>query len=161
MPTRKWMLLVESDVRDADLTLHTLASGAVPPAVVLARDAAQALDCIRGRNEQVARYSGLPALVLLELKLGKTDGWEVLRQIKGDARLAMIPVVVFTASRATADVVRCYRLGANAYVVKPTDPRQFAAVLDGIRYFWIAMNERAPAVTEPGASEAPQLAVAA
>ncbi len=161
MPTRKWILLVESDARDADLTLHTLASGAVPPAVVLARDAAQALDCLRGRNELAARYPGLPAVVLLELKLGNSDGWEVLREVKGDARLAMIPVVVFTASRATADLVRSYRLGANGYVIKPTDVRQFAAALDGIRYFWIATNERAPAVTEPVTSEAPQMAVAA
>src|SRR5258706_11326637 len=117
MARKKWILLAVASPNDADQSLQALALGFLPPVVVVARDGAEVLDCLHQRNGFQKRPEGHPAVVLLELKMPNVDGWEVLRQIKSDAQLRTIPVVVFTSARDEADLVRSYELGANAYLV--------------------------------------------
>src|SRR5262245_29225935 len=139
----KWILIAEDNAYDADLALRVLKTDERPPdgEVVLVRDGAEALDCLYRRNRFETREDGNPAVVLLDLKMPKVDGWEVLRQIKADSRHRTIPVVVFTSSREEADLARCYQLGANAYVVKPVDFKEFADALRYVKDFWLTTNE--------------------
>lgn len=160
MKRSKWILLAEDDAPLAELTTLALAPEKLACDVIVARDGVEALDCIRRRGNFRTRAEGNPALVLLDLKMPKVDGLEVLRQIKSDARLKNIPVVMFTSSREPADVRRSYLLGANAYVVKPVDFRKFSATLACIGRFWTMLNERPPeaASNERTARDLPQLA---
>jgi DNA-binding response OmpR family regulator len=128
--------------------------------VAVATDGLSALDCLYRRGAFASRNNGPPTLVLLDLKMPRVDGLEVLRQIKADDRLKTIPIVMFTSSREVQDVIRSYQLGANAYVVKPVEFRQFVATLQGLRSFWLTVNEPPPDELHPNRSDAPQLATA-
>src|SRR5688572_26096850 len=119
MSTMKRILLVEDSVRDAELILDALEPHQLADEVEHVRDGAEALDYLYRRGRFAGRADGQPVLMLLDLKLPKVDGLEVLRQIKGDAGLKIIPVVMMTSSRQEQDLIRSYELGVNAYVVKP------------------------------------------
>lgn len=144
MTKGKWILLAEDNANDADLIIRALRANASTTEVVLTTDGSVALDCLYRRGSFESRNNGQPAIVLLDLKMPKVDGLEVLRQIKADERLKTIPVVVFTSSREERDVFRSYQIGANAYVVKPVEFRQFVATLQGLCSFWMFCNEPPP-----------------
>ena len=145
MITQKWILLAEDNPQDADLVMRVLRQNRVDAEVVIAHDGAEALDCLNHRGDFKACANELPAMVLLDLKMPKVNGLEVLRQIKGDEHLKQVPVVVFTSSREEIDIDQCYRLGANAYVVKPVDFKQFREAVNEVRTFWMDFNEPPPA----------------
>lgn len=161
MSEYKWILLAEDNAIDADLALRTMEVNEAKEEVVLASDGAEALDCLYRRGAYEARDSGDPALVLLDLKMPKVDGLEVLRQIKADLRLKQIPVVIFSSSREEADLARCYQLGANAYVVKPLVFREYRTILQQVRTFWMTINELPPANQVGNGARTPQLITAA
>ncbi len=138
------ILLAEDNPQDAELTLTALGDYNLANEVVVVPDGAEALDYLFQRGNYKSRTGGNPAVVLLDLKMPKVDGLEVLRTIKQDENLKTIPVVMLTSSREEADVVRSYSLGVNAYVVKPVD---FQAFLDAVRQlgaFWTVHNEPPP-----------------
>ena len=141
----KWILLAEDNLNDADLAVRALSAHQNGEMVVVAHDGVEAMDCLHHRGEFQSRAAlGNPAVVLLDLKMPRMGGLEVLRQIKHDSRLKGIPVVAFTSSREQADVVQSYQLGANAYVVKPAGFEDLVAVMDLIKVFWLQVNEPAP-----------------
>lgn len=148
----KHILLVEDSDNDVELTLEALAEHKLANEVAVARDGVQALDYLFCRNQFAHRADGFPVLVLLDLKLPKVSGVEVLRQIKSDARMKTIPVVVLTSSREEPDLRRCYELGCNAYVVKPVDFQQFAEAIKKLGCFWGVLNEPPPPATSEGKS---------
>jgi CheY-like chemotaxis protein len=140
------ILLVEDNANDLELTLAALQANRLAHEVIVVRDGAEALEWLFRRGRFADRDDALPALVLLDLKMPKVDGLEVLRQIKSDAQLRLTPVVMLTASREESDLIRSYQLGVNAYVVKPV---AFAAFMDAVRQigaFWAVVNETPPAV---------------
>lgn len=137
----KRILLVEDSRKDAELVLHVLAEHHLANRVEHLRDGAEALDYLFRRGAYANRGEGEPAVVLLDLKMPKVDGIEVLRQIKSDARLRRIPVVVMTSSREESDIVRSYDLGVNAYVVKPLDFTVFVDAVRQVGAFWAILNE--------------------
>ena len=138
------ILLVEDDPRDVDLTLAALGENHLANEVVVARDGQEALDYLRRQGVFKMRAEGHPAVVLLDLKLPKVDGLEVLAQIKGDAQLKTIPVVMLTSSRQEQDLVESYRTGVNAYVVKPIDFSEFQKSIKELGLFWAVINETPP-----------------
>jgi CheY-like chemotaxis protein len=138
------ILIVEDDPRDVELTLAALAEHNLANEVVITRDGKQALDYLYCRGEFDARVNGNPAVLLLDLKLPKVDGLEVLAQIKSDERLKIIPVVMLTSSHEERDMVRSYRLGVNAYVVKPVDFHEFINAVKELGIFWALINEPPP-----------------
>jgi CheY-like chemotaxis protein len=144
MMKQKWILLAEDNANDADLTIRALSADRTPGEIVLACDGAEALDCLYRRGAFQSRDDDPPSVVLLDLKMPKVDGLEVLRQIKNDARLKNIPVVVFTSSRERIDLARSYQLGANAYVVKPLGFQEFVSALKQVKKFWLILNEPPP-----------------
>ncbi len=144
MCTLPRILLVEDSPRDAELTLEALADYNLANDVLHLRDGADALDFLYRRGEFAGRTNGQPAAILLDLKLPKVDGLEVLRQIRGDPALKLIPVVVMTSSREEADVVTSYELGVNAYVVKPVKFQDFVAAVKRVGAFWAVVNEPPP-----------------
>lgn len=115
----KFILLAEDDPMVAELVLHTLATHTPAPRVIHVRDGVEALDILYSRQQYERREPGTPTVVLLDLKMPKVDGLEVLRQVKGDERLRLLPIVMLTSSQDERDVRESYLLGANAYVVKP------------------------------------------
>ena len=137
----KRILLVEDSARDAELILGALELHQLAGNVVHVRDGAEALDYLYRRGAFASRSDTQPILMLLDLKLPKVDGLEVLRQIKGDARLKMIPVVMMTSSRQEQDLVRSYELGVNAYVVKPMKFQDFVEAVKQVSGFWAVINE--------------------
>jgi two-component system response regulator len=141
MNALKRILLVEDSARDAELILDALQENKLANDVVHVRDGAEALDYLYRRGQFASRVDGQPALMLLDLKLPKVDGLEVLRLIKGDAALKMIPVVMMTSSREEQDLVRSYELGANAYVVKPMKFQDFVEAVKQVSGFWAVLNE--------------------
>ena len=140
MNSLKRILLVEDSVRDAELILDALGNS-LAIEIVHVRDGAEALDYLHRRGPFTGRSDDQPALLLLDLKLPKVDGLEVLRQIKGDAALKVIPVVMMTSSRQEQDVVRSYELGVNAYVVKPLKFQDFVDAVKQVSGFWAVLNE--------------------
>ena len=141
MPALKRILLVEDSARDAELILDALATHQLANEMVHVRDGAEALDYLYRRGQFAGRPDEQPALILLDLKLPKVDGLEVLRQIKGDAALKMIPVVMMTSSRQEQDLLASYKLGVNAYVVKPVKFQDFVEAVRQVGVFWAVLNE--------------------
>ena len=141
--TRK-ILLVEDDPQDVELMLAALKEHHLASRVVVARDGEKALDYLYRRGEFKTRPGGDPALVLLDLKMPKVNGLQVLKIIKADAYLQIIPVVVLSSSRETADLIGCYKHGVNAYVVKPVDFSVFLKTVRQLVLFWADINEPPP-----------------
>jgi len=152
MKTLMRILLVEDSPRDAELILDALEGHQLANQVVHVRDGADALDYLYRRGEFADRSDGQPALILLDLKLPKVDGLEVLRQIKSDAALKMIPVVMMTSSREEQDLLNSYQLGVNAYVVKPMKFHDFVEAVRKVGAFWAVINEAPPGSLRPAVS---------
>jgi CheY-like chemotaxis protein len=140
----KPILLVEDDKRDLELTLVALERSQLANEVVIVRDGAQALDYLHREGEHAGRAEGNPAVILLDLKLPKVNGLEVLQQVRSTDGLRSIPVVMLTSSHEESDVVRSYELGVNAYVVKPVDFTQFVSAIADLGVFWAVLNEPPP-----------------
>ena len=140
----KHILLVEDDPRDVELTLAALAEHNLANAVVVVQDGEEALDYLYCRGKFKTRTSGRPVVVLLDLKMPKVSGLEVLKIIKADENLKTIPVVVLTSSREEPDLIESYQYGVNAYVVKPVDFSEFIKAVKQLGIFWAAMNEPPP-----------------
>lgn len=138
------ILLVEDNPRDLELTLAALAKCQLANDIVVARDGAEALDFLYARGEHAERTPGDPAVVLLDLKLPKVDGLEVLETVKRDPHQRQIPVVMLTSSREERDLVRSYELGVNAFVVKPVDFNAFFEAIQDLGMFWAILNEPPP-----------------
>ena len=138
------ILLVEDDPKDIDLTLAALGEYNLANEVVVVRDGAEALDYLHARGNYRSRARENPAVVLLDLKLPKVDGLEVLREIRADEKLKLIPVVVLTSSHEDRDMVASYKLGVNAYVVKPVDFHEFVNAVKELGVFWAVINEPPP-----------------
>ena len=139
------ILLAEDNANDVELTLAALRGNRVANEVIVVRDGAKALDYLYRRGEFVDRSADHPALILLDLKMPKVDGLEVLKTVKSDDALRSIPVVVLTSSREEQDLVRSYDLGVNAYVVKPVAFNEFQEAVKVLGQFWAVVNE--PPVT--------------
>jgi len=140
----KPILLVEDNPHDLELTLIALAKSQLANEVVVTRDGAEALDYLHRRGEFAERESGSPAVILLDLKLPKVDGLEVLKEIRQTEALRAVPVVMLTSSKEEQDVVRSYELGVNAYVVKPVDFNEFVRAIGDLGVFWAVLNEPPP-----------------
>ncbi len=138
------ILIVEDDPNDVELTLTALTDHNLANEVVVTRDGQQALDYLYRRGEFSTRSADNPAVLLLDLKLPKISGLEVLKQIKSDEDLKMIPVVVLTSSNEEKDMMRSYSLGVNAYVVKPVDFHEFVNAVKELGIFWAVINEPPP-----------------
>jgi len=147
-PEPRTILLVEDDARDAELTLAALIEFNSVSHVAVVPDGEQALDYLRRRGKFETRPAGNPAVVLLDLKLPKVSGLEVLKRMRADPELKTIPVVIFSSSRAESDLIECYREGANGYVVKPLDFFEFMKVIKGLASFWAVINEPPPTFVE-------------
>jgi CheY-like chemotaxis protein len=140
----KRILLVEDDPNDVELTLNALAEFNLANEVVVARDGAEALDFLYTRGKFSERTNGNPAVILLDLKLPKVNGFNVLKIIRDDEHLKTIPVVILTSSKEEKDLIEGYRLGTNAYVVKPVDFSQFIEAVKHVGIFWAIINEPPP-----------------
>jgi two-component system response regulator len=138
------ILLVDDSPRDTELALDALAKHNLANEVIALRDGAEALDYLYRRGQFSDRTPGNPAVVMLDLKMPKVDGIEVLRQIKGDPQLKVIPVVVLTSSREEQDLVVSYKLGVNAYIVKPVQFQEFVDAVKILGAFWAVLNEPPP-----------------
>ena len=135
------ILLAEDNANDVELTLAAL-HGHVANPIVVVRDGTEALDFVYRRGAHARRANEPPAVILLDLKMPKIDGLEVLRTVKGDAALRTIPVVVLTSSAEESDLVRSYELGVNAYVVKPVAFTEFVHAVQVVGQFWAVVNQR-------------------
>ncbi len=144
MSTFKQILLAEDDPRDVELTLMALAESNLANDVAVVRDGQEALDYLFRRGAFQTRTGENPALVLLDLKMPRVDGLEVLRAIRDDEGIRMTPVVILTSSREERDIVESYKVGVNAYVVKPVDFHQFLAAIKQTGAFWAVVNQPPP-----------------
>ncbi len=138
------ILLAEDNPNDVELTLEALAQHNLANEVDVVNDGAEALDYLYRRNKYEGRSNGDPAVVLLDLKMPKVDGLEVLKTIKSDPQLRTIPAVILTSSREETDLIRSYELGVNAFVVKPVDFTQFVESVRQVGMFWAIINEPPP-----------------
>lgn len=138
------IVLVEDNPKDIELTLAALAKCQLANSIVVLRDGAEALDYLHGRGPHAGHAVGDAAVVLLDLKLPKLDGLEVLAQVKRDEVLRSVPVVMLTSSREESDLVRSYELGVNAFVVKPVDFNSFFEAIQDLGMFWGVLNEPPP-----------------
>ena len=138
------ILMVEDDAKDVELTLTALEDYNLANEVIVVHDGEEALDYLYQRGQFKMRAGDNPAVILLDLKLPKVDGLEVLKQIKSDEKLRMIPVVVLTSSKEEKDMVASYKLGVNAYVVKPVDFHEFVNAIKELGAFWAVINEPPP-----------------
>jgi CheY-like chemotaxis protein len=144
----KPILLVEDDARDLELTLVALERSELANEVVTVRDGAAALDYLRREGEHAGRPAGNPAVVLLDLKLPKVDGLEVLKAVRETPELRSLPIVMLTSSHEEGDVVKSYELGVNAYVVKPVEFKAFVSAIADLGVFWAVLNEPPPGSTK-------------
>ena len=144
MTTIGRILLVEDDPRDVELTMTALGDYNLSNEVVVASDGEEALDYLYSRGKYQRRSGENPAVLLLDLKLPKVDGLEVLKVVKSDEALRIIPIVVLTSSREEKDMVASYKLGVNAYVVKPVDFHEFVNAIKELGIFWAIINEPPP-----------------
>jgi CheY-like chemotaxis protein len=140
----KTILLVEDNPMEAELTLEALSSNNLTNQVVLAKDGVEAIEYLRCEGKFIMRKKGNPAVVLLDIKMPRMDGLEVLQAIRKDEKLKMLPVVMLTSSREEQDLIRSYSLGVNAYVVKPVDFKKFVDAVKQIGIFWALLNEIPP-----------------
>lgn len=145
------ILLAEDNLNDVELTLAAFRQNHLLNDIVTVRDGSQVLDYLYARGQYEARTGGNPGLILLDLKMPKVDGLEVLRIIKSEPSLRAIPVVILTSSRQERDLVHSYNLGVNAYVVKPVDFQEFVEAVKAIGGFWAVVNEPPPARGASGA----------
>jgi len=135
------ILLVEDNPSDIELTLHALERGKVTNRIETVRDGAEALDFLFLSGAYAHRQGGAPKVVLLDINLPKVDGLDVLRRVKSDSRTRRIPIVVLTSSREDSDLVRCYDLGVNSYIVKPVDFEKFSEAVRQLGLYWLLLNE--------------------
>lgn len=141
----KTILLVEDNPDDEDLTLFALTQSKIMNEVVVARDGVEALDYLFGRACYAGRdLRNMPQVILLDLKLPKLDGLEVLRQIRADQRTRLLPVIILTSSNEERDLVASYSLGANSYIRKPVDFVQFVEAVKQLGLFWLVLNQSPP-----------------
>jgi CheY-like chemotaxis protein len=141
MDALKHILLVEDDPKDIELTLTALEEYNLANEIVVARDGVEALDYLYRRGKFEKHPVGYPVVILLDLKMPRLDGVQVLQRIKADEQLRLIPVVILTSSRESRDLEECYKLGANAYVVKPVRFTEFIEAIRQIGAFWVLINE--------------------
>jgi len=144
MAPLKRILLAEDSEHDVELTLAALEEYNLANEVVVARDGAEALDYLYNRGKFAGHANGFPVVVMLDLKMPKVDGLEVLRVMRNDPYFKHIPVVMITSSREEQDLIRSYQLGVNAYVVKPVDFQKFVASIKQVGFFWAIVNEPPP-----------------
>jgi CheY-like chemotaxis protein len=140
----KQILLVEDNPNDVELALKGLAQHNLANEVVVAHDGGEALDYLYCRGQFAERSQGNPRVILLDLKLPKVDGLELLKKIKSDDKLKLVPVVILTSSREERDLIESYKLGANAYVVKPVNFQSFMEAIKVLGLFWAIINEPPP-----------------
>jgi two-component system response regulator len=146
----KFILLVEDNADDEALTIRALKKNNIRNEVVVTRDGAEAVNYLLGRGAYEGRdTSVLPQIVLLDLKLPKLDGLDVLRAIRGDERTKRLPVVILTSSKEDRDLLSGYELGANSYVRKPVDFTEFAEAVRQLGLYWLVLNESPPERREP------------
>ncbi len=138
----KTILLAEDNPKDVELTLEALAEHHLVNNVTVVNDGVEALEYLRCEGAYKERNKGLPAVLLLDIKMPRMDGIEVLEAIRGDARLKSLPVVMLTSSRQEPDLEKCYALGVNAYVVKPVGFKDFLDAVKHIGVFWALLNEQ-------------------
>ncbi|HEY9904251.1 MAG TPA: response regulator [Candidatus Sericytochromatia bacterium] len=148
MQELKRILLVEDSANDVELILAALAESSLANEVVVVRDGEEALDYLYRRGVFRLRMEGDPVVVLLDLKLPKIQGLEVLAQLKSDSQLRVIPVVVLTSSGEEQDLIRSYNLGVNAYVIKPVDFHEFVDAIKEVGLFWAVVNQPPPGSTQ-------------
>ena len=151
MGSLKRILLAEDSPNDVELTLTALEEHRLANEVVTVGNGAEALDYLYCRGRFEGRTGGLPAVILLDIKMPKVDGLEVLRSIRADARLSALPVVMLTSSREERDIIESYRLHVNAYVVKPVGFPEFVEAIKSIGLFWAVLNEPPPASVQRAA----------
>jgi CheY-like chemotaxis protein len=144
MSSLRSLLLVEDNPNDVELTLSALKEANLANEVVVANDGEQALDFLFRRGRHAGRKTGQPGFILLDLKMPKIDGHEVLKQIRTDPELRLIPVVILTSSREEKDLYQSYDNGANSYVVKPVDFDEFITAISKLGVFWALLNEPPP-----------------
>lgn len=144
MPLTKPILLVDDNLNDIELALNALKRNNLGDNVVTARHGGEALDYLYRRGTFAGREGHDPVVVLLDLKMPKVDGFEVLQAIKADEKLKTTPIVMLTSSKEEADLINCYRLGVNAYVVKPVDFSKFVETIRQLGTFWAVINEPPP-----------------
>jgi len=147
----KRVLLAEDNAHDVELTLAALEEYRLANEVVVVRDGAEAWDYLKRQGEFAERPEGLPAVVLLDLKMPRVDGLEVLRRMKQDPDLATLPTVMLTSSGEESDLVQSYRLGVNAYVVKPVAFQEFVDAVRALGLFWAVLNEPPPVAVRKAA----------
>lgn len=136
------LLLVEDNPQDLELTLRALKKANLANSIKIARDGAEALEFLFGSPDHMdQRIENGPRIILLDLKLPKVDGLEVLKYIKSDARTQSIPVIILTSSREQVDISECYKLGANSYIVKPVDFEGFATAVRDLGFYWLLLNQ--------------------
>ncbi|CAG9933631.1 response regulator [Candidatus Nitrotoga arctica] len=141
----KFILLVEDNPDDEALTLRALKQNRIDNGVVVARDGAEALDYLFGKGKYAERdLNAMPALILLDLKLPKVDGLEVLKQLRADPLTALLPVAILTSSSEEHDLIAGYKLGLNSYILKPVDFDQFTEAVRNLGIYWLAINETPP-----------------
>lgn len=135
------ILLVEDNPNDLELTLHALKKHRLVNHIRVARDGAEALDFIFRTGDYATRTEGNPRLILLDLKLPKVDGLEVLKQIRTNPQTRLIPIVVMTTSHEDRDIMTSYELGVNSYIVKPVDFEQFVQAMQHLGFYWLLLNQ--------------------
>jgi len=138
------ILMVEDDPKDVELSMTALEEYNLANEVIVAHDGVEALDYLYSRGQFEGRSGGNPAVILLDLKLPNIDGLEVLKQVKSDEKLKLIPIVVLTSSKEEKDMVASYKLGVNGYVVKPVDFHEFVNAIRELGAFWAVLNEPPP-----------------
>ena len=144
----KHILLVDDSPRDTELAIDALRQNHLANEIIALHNGAEALDYLYRRGPFADRPNGNPAVVLLDMKMPKVDGLEVLQQMKNDPQLKMIPVVMLTSSREDQDLKKCYQLGVNAYIVKPVQFHEFVEAVKLVGAFWGVLNEPPPECAE-------------